>query len=63
MIGMVLGVVAVVVVVSLFAALYLWSRRSEHDYEYPTGNQTEEQANAARLGIALNAGNTQLGGH
>lgn len=51
--------------VALVAAFYVWTRRTESDmdFEQAPGIKSEEQANALRLGIALNASNPQLGGH
>ncbi len=55
MLSMMWSLIGFAVFVVGLVALYIWTRRSESNYEYETGNQTEEQANAARLGIALNA--------
>jgi uncharacterized membrane protein len=49
-----LSLIVLAVFVAGVIALYIWTRRSESSFEYETGNQTEEQANANRLGIALN---------
>lgn len=51
--------------VAMVAALYVWTRRTESDmdFEQAGGMKSEEQADALRLGIALNASNTYMGGH
>ncbi|HEU5271480.1 MAG TPA: hypothetical protein VFU36_16250 [Jatrophihabitans sp.] len=49
--------------VALVAAFYVWTRRVEADSIYEPREKSEDEANALRLGIALNASNTQLGGH
>lgn len=52
---MLLSLIGFAVFVLGLVALYVWTRRSESSFEYETGNQTEEQANANRFGIALGA--------
>ena len=51
--------------VALVAVFYIWTRRTESDmdFEQSAGIKTEQQGDALRLGIALNASNPQLGGH
>jgi hypothetical protein len=49
------SLIVLAVFVAGIVALYIWTRRSESSFEYEPGNQTEEQANAYRFGIALNA--------
>jgi hypothetical protein len=52
-IGTVLLVVAVVVILGAFLALYLWTRRSESSIDYEHPGLPEEQADALRFGIAM----------
>jgi uncharacterized iron-regulated membrane protein len=51
----VLLVLAAVLVVALFGALYWWSRKSERDIGYEKQAIPEDQANGLRFGIAMGA--------
>ncbi|HTZ45510.1 MAG TPA: hypothetical protein VMB79_16740 [Jatrophihabitans sp.] len=55
MLSTVLSIVAVVVFVAALAALYVWTRRTESESIYEPRPKSEDEANAQRLGIALNA--------
>lgn len=58
---MVLMVIAAVVMLMLFGALYWWSRKSEREIGYDKPGLSEEQANALRFGIAASS-STSMGG-
>jgi uncharacterized iron-regulated membrane protein len=60
---MVLMVIAAVVVLALFGALYWWTRRSEREISYDKPGLSDEQANALRFGIAAASGQTMNGPH
>jgi len=51
--------------VALVAAFYVWTRRTESDmdFEQAPGIKSEEQADALRLGIALNSSSANTYGH
>jgi cell division protein FtsN len=51
--------------IAMLVALYIWTRRTEGDmdFEQAAGVKSDEQANALRLGIALNGSNSNVGGH
>ena len=51
----VLYILATVLVLSGFAALYLWTRKSEREISYDKPGLSEEQANALRFGIAVSS--------
>lgn len=57
----VLMVIAAVVMLMLFGALYWWSRKSEREIGYDKPGLSEEQANALRFGIAASSSHS-LGG-
>jgi hypothetical protein len=40
--------------VALVAVLYIWTRRTEDEAIYEPRTKSEDEANALRLGIALN---------
>jgi hypothetical protein len=63
--AMVLSIIGFALFIAVLVGLYIWSRRieSDMDFEQAAGIKTEDQANALRLGIALNGSNTNLGGH
>ena len=65
MVAIVFEILGFLLFVALVAAFYVWTRRTESDmdFEQAPGIKTEEQGDALRLGIALNASNPQLGGH
>ncbi|MEO6702136.1 MAG: hypothetical protein ABI140_10830 [Jatrophihabitantaceae bacterium] len=65
MTGTAWALVGFIVFLIVLAGLYLWTRRTESytGFEQSAGMKTEEQADALRLGIALNQGGNQLGGH
>ncbi len=65
MVATVLSIIGFVLFVALVTVFYVWTRRTESDmdFEQAPGIKTEAQADALRLGIALNGNNTQLGGH
>lgn len=56
-----LMVIAAVLVLAAFGALYCWSRKSERDISYDKPELSEEQANALRFGIAASSGQTMGG--
>jgi hypothetical protein len=51
--------------VAMMVAFYVWTRRTESDmdFEQSGGMKSAEQADALRLGIAINASNSNNGGH
>jgi hypothetical protein len=51
----VLYVLAAVLVLSAFVALYVWTRRSERDISYDKPGIPEDQANGLRFGIGMGA--------
>lgn len=51
----VLLVLAAVIALTLFGALYWWSRRSEREISYDKPGLSDEQANALRFGIAASS--------
>jgi hypothetical protein len=51
----VLWVLALVLVLTLFGALFWWARKSERDIGYDKPGLSDEQANALRFGIAVSA--------
>jgi hypothetical protein len=51
----VLYILASVLVLSAFVALYLWTRKSEREISYDKPGLSEEQANALRFGIAVSS--------
>ncbi len=53
--AMVLMVIGAVVTLSLFGALYWWTRKSEHEIAYDKPGLSDEQANALRFGIAASS--------
>jgi hypothetical protein len=61
MIETVLLVVAVVVIISAFLALYIWTRRSESSIDWDHPGLSDEQANALRLGIAITVNQNNIG--
>jgi threonine/homoserine/homoserine lactone efflux protein len=65
MLAMVLWILGFTLFIALVIAFYVWTRRTESDmdFEQAPGVKSAEQADALRLGIALNASNPQLGGH
>jgi hypothetical protein len=58
---MVLMVIAAVVMLAAFGALYWWSRKSERDISYDQPGLSDEQANALRFGIAASSSQTMGG--
>jgi hypothetical protein len=57
----VLMVIATVIMVAVFGALYWWSCKSERDISYDKPGLSDEQANALRFGIAIGANQGQGG--
>jgi hypothetical protein len=58
----VLVVIAAVLLVAMFGALYWWSRKSERDIGYDKPGIPEDQANGLRFGIAIGANQGGQGG-
>jgi flagellar basal body-associated protein FliL len=56
-----LMVIAAVLALAAFGALYWWTRKSERDIGYDKPGLSEEQANALRFGIAVSSSQT-IGG-
>jgi hypothetical protein len=54
-------IIAAVIILAVFGALYWWSRKSERDIGYDKPGLSEEQANALRFGIAASSSHS-LGG-
>lgn len=54
-------IIAAVIILTVFGALYWWSRKSERDIGYDKPGLSEEQANALRFGIAASSSHS-LGG-
>ncbi len=46
-----------------FPVLYVWTRRTEADAIYEPRVKSEDEANALRLGIAMNGPSSNVGGH
>jgi len=46
-------IIAAVIILAVFGALYWWSRKSERDISYDKPGLSDEQANALRFGIAV----------
>jgi hypothetical protein len=65
MLGLVLSILGFALFVAMVVAFYVWTRRTESDmdFEQAAGLKTEEQANALRLGIAMNGPGWNVGGH
>lgn len=59
------GILGFLLFVAMVAGLYIWTRRTESDmdFEQASGLKSDEQANALRLGIAINGSNSNVGGH
>lgn len=63
MVGVVLEVLVVLFVLAGLVALYVWTQRTEADAIYEPRVKSEDEANSLRLGVALNTGTGNLGGH
>lgn len=65
MLAPVFGILGFLLFVAMVAGLYMWTRRTESDmdFEQAGGMKSDEQANALRLGIAINGSNSNVGGH
>jgi hypothetical protein len=58
----VLVVLAAVLMVALFGALYWWTRKSERDIGYDKPGIPEDQANGLRFGIAMGVNQSNIPG-
>lgn len=54
MVALVFELVGFLLFVALMAMLYVWTRRTEAEAIYEPREKSEDEANALRLGIALN---------
>ncbi|HEX8080883.1 MAG TPA: hypothetical protein VF557_11775 [Jatrophihabitans sp.] len=48
-------IIAAVIILAVFGALYWWSRKSERDISYDKPGLSDEQASALRFGIAVSS--------
>jgi hypothetical protein len=60
--AMVLMIFGAVVMLVLFCALALWTRKSERDISYDKPGLSDEQAHALRFGIAVSVNQSVTGG-
>jgi hypothetical protein len=54
-------VVAVVVIISAFVALYIWTKHSESSIDWDHPGLSDEQANALRFGVAMTVNQNNIG--
>ena len=54
MVATILELAGALVILTLATILYIWTRRTEADAIYEPRTKSEDEANALRLGIALN---------
>lgn len=54
MVATVFEIVGFLLFIAMMAGLYVWTRRTEADSIYEPREKSEDEANALRLGIALN---------
>jgi hypothetical protein len=60
-----LSLIGFMLFIAMLVGLYIWSRRTESDmdFEQAAGVKSEAQADALRLGMAINGPSSNVGGH